>query len=138
MWMTAPVGRVATDRRPTISVPVRNGLITTRMTISDHKDCRHLIDYAIEFQGMTVAIGGRNRRAAAEKKKPCRPEKHEDQGDFGLQGQPEGVPVPPFQTSHRPRTQLTTMAGVMIAVSSRRSIILKVSDCLEPTSAAQW
>ena len=29
------------------------------------------------------------------------------------------------------------MAGLMIAVSSRRSITLKVSDCFEPGSASQ-
>ncbi len=29
------------------------------------------------------------------------------------------------------------MAGVMIALSSRRSITLKVSDCTEPAAAAQ-
>ena len=44
----------------------------------------------------------------------------------------------PSQASQRPRTQLTTMAGFMMMVSSRRSITLNVSDCLEAGSASQW
>src|SRR4029079_7899673 len=44
---------------------------------------------------------------------------------------------PPFQASQRPSTQVTIIAGLMIALSRRRSITLKVSDCREPGSASQ-
>ena len=34
-------------------------------------------------------------------------------------------------------SQVTAIAGLMIAFSSRHSITLKVSDCFDPTSASQ-
>ena len=41
----------------------------------------------------------------------------------------------PSQASSRPRIQVAPIAGLMIALSSRRSITLNVSDCAEPGSA---
>ena len=35
----------------------------------------------------------------------------------------------PFQASHRPSSQVAVMAGLMMALSRRLSISLKVSDC---------
>ena len=45
---------------------------------------------------------------------------------------------PPAHASHTPASSDTTIAGVMMALRSRRSITLKVSDCTDPVSASVW
>ena len=82
---------------------------------------------------MAIAVGGEVAHPA--RKKAVQGGEPDDQDHLGLQPACDiGTPV---HASHRPSAQLTTMAGVMIAWSSRRSITLKVSDCLEPGSASQ-
>jgi hypothetical protein len=44
----------------------------------------------------------------------------------------------PCQARTSPKIQVTIMAGLMIALSRRRSMILKVSDWIEPLGASQW
>ena len=46
--------------------------------------------------------------------------------------------TPSCQASTGPVIHTTIIAGFMMKRSSRCSITLKVSDCLEPFSAAQW
>jgi hypothetical protein len=50
---------------------------------SDHENCRHLVDYTIEFLRMTVVVNGEVARAA--EKKAMHAGEQEDQDDFGLQ-----------------------------------------------------
>ena len=100
---------------------------------ADHQDCRYLIDNTIEFFRVPVPVGGEI--ADPPHQKAVQRGQHQHQGELGVK--PAATETTAVQASQSPSTQVTTIAGLMITVSSRRSITLKVSDCGEPGSASQ-
>ena len=99
----------------------------------DHQDSRYLIDNSIEFCRIRVTVGGEFLDPVREG--AVQHGHAEDQHEFDLE--PDGSEPTALDDQAIPASQATIMAGVMIALSSRRSITLKVSDCTEPASAAQ-
>ena len=56
----------------------------------------------------------------------------EDEEKLGVEPAVLGPIMTPEKARARPRTQLASIAGVVMYLSSLRSITLKVSDCSEP------
>ena len=75
---------VGGNRPPTRNIALLSERLDHRQDHnSDHENRRHLIDYAIEFLRMTVAVSGKVARTA--EKKSMQAGERKDQDDFGLQ-----------------------------------------------------